>query len=759
MSVFLLGLPGYAGGQTAANPVPADGARYVDPEVELRWPRSLDVSAYYVYFGENSADVNDGTGGTFQGSQTKTSFVVGSPGHPYPDGLVPGTTYYWRIDAVVAGRATTIHKGDVWSFTVAPNTAHDPSPADGGKSANLNVVLSWEKGVGAEWHDIYFGENFADVDAGTGGTYKLSMRATGSIYITGPLQVGKVYYWRVDEIEADGTIHKGDVWSFTAGAQVWAFPDAEGWAASTPGGRGGKIIRVINLNADGSGSFAAAVAASGPRIVVFEVGGVIDLKGTTISIGEPYLTVAGQTAPSPGITFIDGSIRISKTHDIVIQHIRVRPGASRHSKGWEPDGISLNSAYYVILDHCSVSWAVDENMSASGPRFEGSSPDDWRSNTSHTVTFSNNIIAEGLSYATHQKGEHSKGSLIHDNASEIAIVKNLYASNVRRNPYFKGGARGVVVNNYIYNPGRRAMHYNLPSSEWQGYSYETGKMTVIGNVLQYGPNTSSLSLLDVDNGPAEIYLLDNMAKDQSGRNVDVYRGSTFKLVNRKPVWIDNLQLIPSSDVRDYIVQNAGARPWDRDAIDTRIINEMLRGTGQIIDFETEVGGYPDHQPTYAPFNEEEWDLSTMIRITPGEVEPTDSRLEDFETGDFRRLPWEHAGNENWAVTSRLKHTGAYSAKAGAIEDNGNTTLQVTLDCSDGDVAFYCKVSSESGYDYLKFYIDRVKQGEWSGEQDWAEVSFPVAAGTRTFEWTYSKDGSSSDRDDTAWIDDIAFPIE
>ena len=100
----------------------------------------------------------------------------------------------------------------------------------------------------------------------------------------------------------------------------------------------------------------------------------------------------------------------------------------------------------------------------------------------------------------------------------------------------------------------------------------------------------------------------------------------------------------------------------------------------------------------------------------------------------------------------------HSAQAGSIEDDEASTLKVTLDCGDGDVAFYHKVSSESGSDYLKFYIDGVKQGEWSGEENWAEVSFPVTAGTRTFEWTYSKDGSESVGDDTAWIDDIVFPV-
>jgi len=133
--------------------------------------------------------------------------------------------------------------------------------------------------------------------------------------------------------------------------------------------------------------------------------------------------------------------------------------------------------------------------------------------------------------------------------------------------------------------------------------------------------------------------------------------------------------------------------------------------------------------------------------------------EDFETGDFNKFPWEHSGDTTWTITSRKRHSGTYSANAGAIDHDESTTLRVTLDCVAGDITFYRKVSSESGYDYLKFYIDGVENGEWSGTEDWAEVSFPVTAGTRTFEWTYSKDSSNSDGDDTAWIDDIVFPLE
>jgi len=175
---------------------------------------------------------------------------------------------------------------------------------------------------------------------------------------------------------------------------IKAFPDAMGWAAYTPGGRGGKIIRVTNLKARGPGSFAAAVQMKGPRIIVFEVGGVIDLQKNSIAITEPFLTIAGQTAPSPGITFIRGGIDI-QAHDVIVQHVCVRPGEAGAEKrsGWEVDGIATGS-YNIIVDHCSCTWATDENLSASGPRFDGKSVDEWQKNTSHRITFSNCIIAE-----------------------------------------------------------------------------------------------------------------------------------------------------------------------------------------------------------------------------------------------------------------------------------------------------------------------------------------------------------------------------
>jgi len=133
--------------------------------------------------------------------------------------------------------------------------------------------------------------------------------------------------------------------------------------------------------------------------------------------------------------------------------------------------------------------------------------------------------------------------------------------------------------------------------------------------------------------------------------------------------------------------------------------------------------------------------------------------EDFETGDFSKFDWKFYDDANWTVASEEKKYGIYSARAGSISDNESSTLKIRLDCISGDISFYCKVSSERDCDLLEFYIDGIRQDKWSGEKDWAEVSFPVTAGTRTFEWTYSKDGSESIDDDTAWIDDIVFPVD
>ena len=376
-------------------------------------------------------------------------------------------------------------------------------------------------------------------------------------------------------------------------------------------------IRVTTLAAEGPGSLRAALLTSGPRLVVFEVGGVIDLGGRSLVIRNPHVTVAGQTAPDPGITLIRGSLTVEAS-DVVVQHIAVRPG-DRGPAPWAPDGIGAHRGnepvHDVVFDHCSATWAVDENLSASGPADVDPMADPEA--TSHDVTIRHCLIAEGLSHATHRKGEHSKGTLIHDNTTDIAVLRNLYASNVERSPMFKGGARGIVVNNYIYNPGHTAIRYNLVDHEWGINKHETGQMAIVGNVLRYGPDTRpGLALLTVDGaGPVQVFLEDNLAQDGEGAAIAPLGGNPANILSvaARPTWPAGYAALRAAQVAEHIRREVGARPWDRDAVDARIVNQALAGAGgRVIDSEVQGGGYPPPAPeTHQPFDPARWDLATM----------------------------------------------------------------------------------------------------------------------------------------------------
>lgn len=202
----------------ALNPNPADGTVIPDTWANLRWTKGFTADSHDVYFGDNFTDVEAGMRGTFQGNQTLTYFDVGLPGSPYPDGLSPGTTYYWRIDEIEAGG--TKHKGNVWSFTIASQTAYNPYPPDGSKFVDLDVTLSWTAGFGDLTHDVYFGDDIDNVSGGLNNTFRGNQTSTtfnlGTFYPQG-LVPGKTYYWRIDEVKDDGAIiSEGDVWSFTS---------------------------------------------------------------------------------------------------------------------------------------------------------------------------------------------------------------------------------------------------------------------------------------------------------------------------------------------------------------------------------------------------------------------------------------------------------------------------------------------------------------------------------------------------------------
>jgi len=206
----------------AYGPKPRNGTLHEDTWINLSWRAGDYAVSHDVYIGDNFDDVNDGAEGTFQGNQAGTFIVVGFPGFAYPDGLVPGTTYYWRIDEVNDTEPNSPWKGPVWSFSIPPKTAYAPNPADNAELVATDASLSWTGGFGAKLHTVYFGDNYDDVDNAAGGL----PQATAT-YDPGPLELAKTYYWRVDEFDIIETF-KGDVWSFTTQGAVAALAPSNG---------------------------------------------------------------------------------------------------------------------------------------------------------------------------------------------------------------------------------------------------------------------------------------------------------------------------------------------------------------------------------------------------------------------------------------------------------------------------------------------------------------------------------------------------
>jgi len=206
----------------AYGPAPKNGALIADTWVSLSW-RAVDFAASHdVYLGDNFDDVSNGAESAFQGNQTDTFIVAGFPGFPFPDGLVPGTTYYWRIDEVNDAEPNSPWLGDVWSFSIPPKTAYFPDPADGAESVSVDGSLSFTPGFGAKLHTVYFGETFDEVDNAAGGSPQGM-----TTYTPGTLKMARTYYWRVDEFDSVET-YKGDVWSFTTEGAVSSPNPAKG---------------------------------------------------------------------------------------------------------------------------------------------------------------------------------------------------------------------------------------------------------------------------------------------------------------------------------------------------------------------------------------------------------------------------------------------------------------------------------------------------------------------------------------------------
>lgn len=396
---------------------------------------------------------------------------------------------------------------------------------------------------------------------------------------------------------------------FAAAAELLpAFPGAEGFGAETPGGRGGKIIEVTNLKDSGPGSFRAACKSKGPRIIVFRTGGTIEVLSPVL-VSEPFATIAGQTAPGGGILLkanpgYDGPVLNVISHDVVIRGLRIRRGPTG-KKGCCGDGLSIHHKdghpHNIVIDHCSISWGTDENL------------DSWYSASDITIQWC--LIAEALYDSSHEKGPHSKGTLIGADVKRVSYHHNLLAHNVARNPQFTNDeGPDHIINNVIYN-------WKYFGGQFSKAGQRAPKVNFIGNYYKAGPDTRTdryeVSMSKFPEEPL-FYLHDNIGHHRpdgsgdewrvvgdsnSGLEKKWMRVPASKKIQRQKPWPASPVPVTIQPVKmgyDLVLAHAGATAPKRDAVDLRLVKDVRMKTGRCIDNPSEVGGWPTLEPGIPP---------------------------------------------------------------------------------------------------------------------------------------------------------------
>jgi pectin methylesterase-like acyl-CoA thioesterase len=360
-------------------------------------------------------------------------------------------------------------------------------------------------------------------------------------------------------------------------APLPAFPGAEGSGANTPGGRGGDVYHVTNLNDSGSGSLRFGVQnAAGPRTIVFDISGTIYLQ-SKLAINKPFLTLAGQTAPGDGITVAGWTTAVTDTHDVIVRYMRFRPG-DVNCPNYQDDGFTVDRSTNVIADHVSASWSVDETLSVT---------------ESNNVTVQWSLITESMKNSCHIKGAQGYGSLIRYGNGVITYHHNLYAHHDSRNPRLGDNIGLDFVNNLVYDWGSEA-----------GYSGDntegTPRLNYVGNYLVAGPSTPSSKRNRAFNGGStstQIYQSNNAidsnlngAHDGQDTQWSMFIGSYTK---QQPGRFSFPQVATDDAPTAYErVLTLAGHSLVRDAVDTRIISEVRTEGGHHIDSENQVGGWP-----------------------------------------------------------------------------------------------------------------------------------------------------------------------
>lgn len=503
--------------------------------------------------------------------------------------------------------------------------ARKPEPADDDEHVVEQPVLKWTASKHAAKQQVYFGTNRESVEAAT--TQSPEFRGERSEYPAAVLDPFATYFWRVDSVDrADPrVVTKGNVWRFKV--RRLAFPGAEGYGRFAAGGRGGRVLEVTNLNDSGPGSLRAAVDAEGPRTVVFRIGGTIKLESKLV-VRNPYLTVAGQTAPGDGICIRGYTFGCLGTHDVVLRHLRIRVGDEAKLT---MDGTGFASTDHSIMDHCSISWSIDEAVSSRGAA---------------NITVQRCLVAEALNIAGHQKYEAGKG---HSFAGSISgnvgsFHHNLLAHCAGRNWSLAGGltrggqfaGRLDIRNNVVFN--------------WQHRTTDGGAKGVnfVNNFYLPGPATRVFHLVKPDVGspvdPQQYFISGNVMQGRSQYDDDnwanggviVDAGLVDRIKLAEPFCESHVTTTSATDAFQSVLADVGANRPTLDALDRRILKEVresqttFQGSRSrlpgIIDSQADVGGWPELRSAAPPTDSDRDGIPDLWETTHGlnPQDPADS---------------------------------------------------------------------------------------------------------------------------------------
>ena len=511
--------------------------------------------------------------------------------------------------------------------------ASEPVPADGdmhvdvgnddpahGEVSNGHTTLRWSPSASAVSHDVYLGTNRAEVLHATRSStavYRGNQREAS--YPARGLSALHVYYWRVDEIDAGGGVARGEVWSFSP--RRLAFPGAEGWGRFSRGGRGGRVIHVTNLNDDGPGSLRAAVEAEGPRTVVFHVSGLIRLN-RSLTLENPYCTIAGQTAPGKGICIRDYGFGARGGSDYIIRYIRVRVGKTAGTSKTS-DGMGMAGTDHSIIDHCSISWSQDEAFS---------------SRQAGNVTLQRTLISEALHVAGHESypagSSHGFAASIGGDAG--SFHHNLLAHCEGRNWSLAGGldpsgthtGRLDIRNNVVYNWDGRTTDGGARYVNFVGNYYKPGPATR-GPFTELNPQFENPAF-----GPQQYYVEGNVMEGVHGPEgpLPPFEGvaprgtQPWAVTVPEPFFEHHVTTHSAAEAYESVLADVGCNLPVLDDHDRRVIHETRNGTYTHRGGITNRPGLPDNQEDVGG-----WEEYPEVHRPPGYDTDRDGMPDRWET--------------------------------------------------------------------------------------------------------------------------------